>query len=589
MQRKIGEVRPAQLITTFGPGAILDAVKDSVTVLDISYWKNTGNRISDVRLSRFLDVDYFLSPRVSNKSDIPVTSFPNYHVCSNTKCNLLFDIQEKFNIEEYLKYGPKCPECGKSAYPSRFVVSCKKGHLDDFPWKWWLHGDGSTCNKSMRLESTGNTSSLGELIVKCGCGTSRSMSKATFEDSFSGYKCTGRHPHKPRIVKDKNGIYEGCDSKVIPLQRGASNVYFPIIRSAISIPPWTNPIHNMIDDHYKVIKELKGYMGDAALDMVYDKHFKDKFTREEFDNALKSREEKISEYIEIKEMEYAAITHHDDSLYKAKQDFFKASEDELPDYLKKYFNRIIKIDRLREVMVLLGFTRIESPEPEVDNPPSIVKLYRSTSDAVDKWLPAVKIHGEGIFIEMNKEKVIEWMKNGEVQNLSKRYKNLYREYVEGRGWTHAKDKDAVYVLLHTLSHILIKELSMKCGYSSASIKERVYYSENMMGILIYTGSSDKEGSLGGLVEMGRLEKFTGLLIDALKNVISCTTDPKCMTQQPDENTINGAACHSCTMISETSCEVGNRLLDRSMLISLPGRKNHGYFDDLVEDKCGIEI
>ena len=111
----------------------------------------------------------------------------------------------------------------------------------------------------------------------------------------------------------------------------------------------------------------------------------------------------------------------------------------------------------------------------------------------------------------------------------------------------------------------------------------------MMGILIYTGSSDKEGSLGGLVEMGRLEKFTGLLLDALKNVISCTTDPKCMTQQPDENTINGAACHSCTMISETSCEVGNRLLDRSMLISLPGRKNHGYFDDLVEDKCGIEI
>ena len=415
------------------------------------------------------------------------------------------------------------------------------------------------------------------------------MSKATLEDSFREYKCTGRHPHRPGTRKNKNGIYSKCDFNVIPLQRGASNVYFPIIRSAISIPPWTSPIHNMIDDHYKIIKELKGYMGDAALDMVYDKHFKDKFTREEFDNALKNREEKISEYIEIKEMEYAAITHHDDSLYKSKQDFFKASEDELPDYLKKYFNRLIKIDRLREVMVLLGFTRIESPEPEVDNPPRIVQLQKSTSDASDKWLPAVKIHGEGIFIEMNKESVIKWIKDIEVQKISSRYKSLYKEYVEGRGWTHAKDKDAIYVLLHTLSHILIKELSMKCGYSSASIKERVYYSENMIGILIYTGSSDKEGSLGGLVEMGRLEKFTGLLLDALKNVISCTTDPKCMAQQPDENTINGSACHSCTMISETSCEIGNRLLDRSMLISLPGRKNHGYFDDLVKDKCGIEI
>jgi hypothetical protein len=589
MLNKVGEVRPAQLVTTFGPGAILDAVHDSVTVLDINYWKNTGARINDSRLARYLDVDYFLSPRVSYSNDLPVISFPNYHICLKDDCNRLFDINENFDLEKYLKHGPTCPnpKCGWKAYPARFIISCMDGHLDDFPWRWWVHNGESSCTRVMRFESTGNTSSLGELLVKCDCGVSRTMAGATQEENFKGYKCTGRHPQRPSIPKKNDGRYKDCKCSVIPMQRGASNVYFPVIRSAISIPPWTNPIHDLVHEHYTLIKEYKEDFGEVGLLKIYDKYFKERYTRQAFDDALKNREEKINEYIELKEMEYAAITHHNESRYNKSQEYFKASEEKVPNYLKNYFSRIIKIERLREVMVLLGFMRIDSPEPEIDNPPRIVNLK---SDKKDKWLPAVKIHGEGIFIELNKESIDSWSNDSiPINRLSKKYKSKYKEYIKTRGWSHAKDKDAVYVLLHTLSHVLIKELSMQCGYSSASIKERIYYSEEMRGILLYTGSSDKEGSLGGLVEMGRIEKFTTILVDALKNAITCTTDPKCMTQEPDDDTINGAACHSCAMISETSCETGNRLLDRSLLISLPNRINKGYFDELVKSKCGIMI
>lgn len=588
MFNKVGEIRPAQLITTFGPGSILDALKDSVTILDINYWKNDGLRISDPRLARYLDVDYFMSPRVSKKEDLPVVSFPNSHVCSNNKCNRLFNINESFELNQYLKFGPKCPDCGKFSYPARFIVSCLDGHMDDFPWRWWAHEGHSDCTSPLRLESTGHTSSLGDLIVKCDCGANNKMTGATVRENFDGYQCTGRHPHKPSLGKNSKGIYSKCNCNVIPLQRGASNVYFPVIRSAISIPPWTNPLHLLIDEHYREILNLKEYNVPDAEEKVYEKHFKGNYTKADFMDALKRREENIKEYTEIKEMEYQAIVNYKDSEYSQSAQYFKASEEEMLPYLKPFFNRVIKVERLREVMVLLGFMRIDSPEPEVDEPPRIVKL---SVDHQDKWLPGVKINGEGIFIELNKEYVKKWlMNNKENQEISKQYKNIYNNYVAERGWNNAKERDAVYVLLHTLAHILIKELSLQCGYSSASIKERIYFSESMCGLLLYTGSSDKEGSLGGLVEMGRNEKFINLLSEGLKNALTCTTDPKCMIEYPSrESELNGSSCHSCTMISETSCESGNRLLDRSLLVSLPEKNIKGFFDDLVKDLCGIVI
>lgn len=238
-------------------------------------------------------------------------------------------------------------------------------------------------------------------------------------------------------------------------------------------------------------------------------------------------------------------------------------------------------------MVLLGFMRLEAPEPEVDNPSHICNLQKRRGQ--DAWLPAVEINGEGIFIELNKKAVADWKNQNNVKALSDRYAKLYNDFCDEKGWTMHKTRDAEYVLLHTFSHLLIKEMSMQSGYSSSAIKERIYSSETMCGLLIYTGSSDKEGSLGGLVELGEPDKFLPLIKEALQNALTCTTDPECFLSVPTKGRLNGAACHSCTMISETACENGNRLLDRALVVPLPERENSSFFGRLVNELCGIEV
>jgi len=579
---RIGELRPNQLITTFGPGSIHDAVKDSLTILDINYWEDGGRKINDGRLASYFGVNHFRSPKTSDDKDLPVVSFPHYHVCSNIKCNNLFDIRTKLDVPTYLKLGPRCPDCGFPAYPSRFVIACKDGHLDDFPWRWWIHQGNTNCNGSLKLYSTGWTSTLGEIIIECSCGAKRSMAGSTDKEAFvgSGYKCTGHHPHRPKSKNEKCSCPE-----IYPAQRGASNIYFPVIRSAISIPPWTNPLYTLLDDHYIRICDYKRDFGEAGVTKIFENYFADKYSRDEFDKALKMRDEKIKEFIEIKEMEYKAFTKHKDLDYKKDYKFFKAHEDEVPSYLQRYFKRIIKIERLREVMVLQGFMRIDPPEPEVDSLGKMVKLQKTK----ENWLPGVEINGEGIFIEFNKESIDNWLQNDNVRKLSQGFKILFKKYCDSRGWENSKERDAQYVLLHTFSHLLIKEMSLLSGYSSAAIKERIYSSDTMYGILLYTGSSDKDGSLGGLVELGSEENFKKILKAALENSLLCTTDPQCSNHEIDVDTLNGSACHSCCMVSETACENGNRLLDRSLIVPLDEKEENSFFKELVEELCEIKV
>lgn len=239
-----------------------------------------------------------------------------------------------------------------------------------------------------------------------------------------------------------------------------------------------------------------------------------------------------------------------------------------------------------QILKFNGFTRLEAPEPEVDEQSHIVKLKCSSGE---KWLPAVEINGEGVFIELNKEKINKWMQIETVKSRSDKYEECYAAYCQKKGWENFKPRNAEYVLLHTLSHMLIKEMSMQSGYSSSALHERIYSSENMCGILIYTGAADKEGSLGGLVELGGMNKFLPLLKGALENGLTCTTDPECFMKNPTSERLNGAACHSCTMISETACENGNRLLDRALVIPVPEHEEMGYFRELVRDLCGIQV
>ncbi len=574
---KLGELRPNQIITTFGPGSVVDAVKDSLTILDTSYWTNRGKKIIDGRLASYLGVDCFYMPPTGFSGNIPAVSFPYYHVCS--KCGRLFDLRSNFDLDNYLKYGATCPVCHNQAYPSRFITICENGHMSDFPWKWWVHRGPSNCNGYMKMYSTGNTSTLADMWVECSCGKKRSMSGATQKDNFDGFICTGHHPFRPNV---KNQI---CNKHVIPSQRGASNVYFAVTKSAISIPPWINPLDNLIEDHFKEIEAIIGIYGYKSVEDIYKKFF-NQFPKDEFEAALKRRLNNIREYTEIKQMEYNAITHFDDPLYESNKKHFKAEEEALPDYLRKYFSRVIRVTRLREVRVLLGFTRVESPDPDADEQPNVVKLSKN---AEERWLPATVINGEGIFIEFNKDSLEKWLNTSEIKSISQKYAESYQEFCNSKGWKVTVIRNAVYVLMHTFSHLMIKQMSISSGYSSSAIRERIYFGDKMAGILLYTGSSDKEGSLGGLVELGTVRQITSLIRDAFSEALNCTNDPECMNKLPAGTNSNGAACHSCCMISETACENGNRMLDRGLVVPIMERKDCSYFKTLVGELCQMEF
>ena len=577
---KLGELRPNQLITTFGPGSVVDAVKDSVTVLDIQYWKDKGKRIIDSRFASYLKTDAFYMPRTTFADDIPVVTFPCWHVCS--KCNSLFDARKVISsrLNDYLQSGVNCPYCKSSAYPARFITICENGHMSDFPWEWWVHRGDTGCKGRMKTYSIGKTSTLSDIWVECSCKAKRTMSGATQARNFEGLLCEGIHPFRPKRSR------EHCEKSVIPSQRGASNVYFAVTRSAISIPPWINRLYDLIDKHLPEIKMAENAGGKGrGLQAAYKEYFRD-FTREEFEAAYEQRKKNIKEFTEIKRIEYEAIRHHDDPTYQSNKEHFKAEEDALPAYFKRYFKRIIRVTRLREVRALLGFTRVDAPDPDADVQPDVVYLEK---EGDEQWLPAVEVNGEGIFFEFNRQTLAEWLEKSKVREISGKYVASYKEYCEAKGWTITTERNAVYALVHTFSHLLIKQMAMSSGYSSSAIRERIYFGDNMAGVLLYTGSSDTEGSLGGLVELGTADQMTDLMRDTFQEAMICTNDPECMNTLPAGKNSNGATCHSCCMISETACENGNRMLDRGLVVPLSEREETSYFQELVNELCQVQM
>lgn len=600
---EIGKLSQNQIITTFGPGSIIDARLDSVVALDVNYWAQNGQeykgrRIYFNKLASYLGVKYFVEPK-QGKQAVSVTIFPDWHVCSNGKCNQLFKLSEVStgNREIYDVKGPTCPECGKKAYPSRFITMCENGHIDEFPYLEFLHGGHTTCNAKMRLVSGRYTSSLNSLQIKCddeNCKATKKMGDALLKETFKEYQCTGRHVHRPTASN------ETCDSEIIPSLRGATNVFFSIVRSALEIPPWSDRLFQIVEEKVirvqQIIEDKQAEAEIMGMEFEYKQTYKlalrmahreigdSELSFERFEEVYNKVIEGASEYSEIKESEYKSILNHA-SLPKNNQSSFMATEEELPSYLEKYFSRLIRIEKVREVTALKGFSRGTYPDPENDNFGSIVNL----SGHETGWLPAIRTSGEGIFIELKQSEIQHWLSTFNSEYISKIYDDEYRIFTERKGWEYKNNKDLVYVLLHTLSHLLIRELALNSGYSTTELKERIYYGENMCGLLIYTGSGDTEGTLGGLEEMGKMDNFTTILIEALKNALVCSGDPSCMTSYPGNGELNGAACHACSMIPETACENGNRLLDRRTVVPTEEKHIKGYFEELVESICGITM
>jgi hypothetical protein len=593
MSKKVGDIRPSQFITTFGPGAIVDLPDFSVIIGGIDKWNSfdvsKAQSIDEPRIMRKLRIKQIKSIPIRENDEmgtIPAYRFPEYHVCPN--CRKLGKRDGRDFFEEdgilYCK-NPKnekepCPKV--KTHPVRFITACKKGHIQDFPWLWFVHKGNKVDYKKCKLYlmDEGKTGSLKDLVVSCStCNKKRSINDALTNKILG--KCLGGRPWLNDREKD-------CDMDTELLLRGASNLYFSSIESSIAIPHNPNDLDQFIKDNvdfsdkeliddrrvFNAVMKRNLDIVRIGLEKVWD-----------IVQRLKNQDTEKVDY-DLRTPEYEALltehSHFDDIN-------FQTEKEDVPDRYQKLITNLIRVRRLKEVMVLKGFTRIHPlPDPTSmaetsedgetnDRNIQIAPISKVKMD----WLPGVESYGEGIFLTIDNDELKKWeeVNDSYGRGMEIAHKKMFKE--------RDFPDDAIptfpglrYALLHTLSHALMRELTLHSGYSSSALKERIYSDSRngMAGILIYTSTVDSEGSLGGLVELGRKDKFESILARALAAARYCSGDPQCAEHDAEQFTdVNGAACHSCMLIAETSCEKSNRYLDRSLLIDTVSNVAREFF------------
>ena len=602
---EVGKVRQSNVVMNYGPGAIVDfrvpvtGAAVSVITAGLEQWENISGadmkRLTERRLAEKLKVKYFRLPPVSSDNSIddeqiiPVIGvrFPGWLQCP--RCH---------TIQPARRWGSDagnpsrfCSPCSKEqagdekvyVVPVRFVTACRNGHLDDFPWSDWVHGGAQDCNnKKFTLKTEGP--GLAGLILSCKkCRKNRSMESIFSPDAHQKGSCTGA---RPWLAKGN----EDCTQKPVTLQRGASNMYFPLMQSALVIPPWSEEIIRQLGYQWSQIESIEGDEEKTARQRREDyidamwKSISDDIGN--IDKAVFKElvEEKIADsknassgnlrWDEYQQFLVAAASNNtsgDEFEVRVEQ------TDSLP-----HIANLQRVVSLREIRALQGFTRIE-PLP---GQPPVRQQYLSQKKM--GWLPAIEVRGEGIFLTLDTDRLKMWEANAEVH---KRAATLL-SYTESRVLNPDNDGSLVvspslgarFLLIHSLAHILMKQLSLQCGYSSASLRERLYIGEGdreMAGLMIYTSTNDADGTLGGLQRQGQEKRFTPMFEEAIRANEWCSSDPLCikgLVAATESSTL--AACHSCLIAPETSCEDFNRFLDRAMLVGTPEDRSIGFFSDL---------
>ena len=602
----VGEVRRSQVITTYGIGAIVDLEDGSFMPMGLEDWEMQTRSgrvatsvISEARLQAQLGVDHFRMPPIVEKVDnqpgmvdaryaLPVVRFPEWHECP--KCHRLGRESDPFAVtaDGNRLY---CVACGEHAItnPVRFVVACDGGHIEDFPWVFWAHHkrQGGICeNPVLFLKSHGKSASLADLYVACsnpGCN-----GKATLADAFTGQGMKGR---KCRGIRPWLYDRVACDKEPRVLQRGASNIQFPAVASALSIPPVSEPIFQMLDEHWSVIRSipkdalvgaLQG-MADTygvAVELLVAAHGR-RMMIERGDAGYTEIDSRSEEYLALGE-------DRDDPAVGGFLPQFQNHVIDPPEEISAWFDLVGAVSRLREVRALAGFSRIEPYPVSGDRIAQAIKdgHIAPLSKTPKNWLPAAEIRGEGVFLRFRTEAVDAWVENNPaVAERAAALNDHAARLADERGYALEYQISPRLLLVHSFAHAMIRQLSIDCGYSSSALRERLYIAEAengqvaMNGFLIYTGSPDSEGSLGGLVRQALPE----LIVDAVRRAIHtaqwCGSDPVCLETDPDQSgeRISGAACHCCMLLPETACEKFNRELDRSVLVGDSDGRWQGFF------------
>lgn len=603
----VGDVRPSQLLWTYGPGALVDLPNLSVVTMGLDRWEISrcppieearlleavrrvlGQQVERLRMPPII-IDENASPFTpEGKIGVPVRPFPRWLRC--VRCGLLaefdlglFTIKENpYRADQTHFIHTSCEKGSHSdAVPARFLLACRNGHLDDFPWHYFVHGGTTTCKGTLRFFERGASLQTENLWVKCDdCGAARSLVHAFGEKAKDNIPaCRGRHPHLD--------VYnENCDQPARAVLLGATNSWFPITLSVLAIPHTSNSLHQIVADGWTYFEDASSEEEVKIICKTLKKSGQlpgiDKLDPKDLWGAISARKSGTaqSEVVgsdDIKRPEWDVLTHPNPP---TDWPHFLSERVDAPAKYNKLIPEVLLLKRLREVNALIGYTRVEAPE-ETDDPderPPMADLCRGVPD----WVPATEVHGEGIFLRFSESQVASWEKQASVQVRDAMLRAGHA------GWRNARQLDPNkgypsirYAMLHTFSHLLIRELALECGYNAASIRERIYANlegeSPMAGILLYTAAADSDGTLGGLVELGKPENLGRLIQQALYRATVCSSDPLCSEHKPEQDrSLHAASCHACCFVAETSCERGNRYLDRALLIPTFDSREAAFF------------
>lgn len=605
LNRVTHSVRAAQAVLQYGVGAMADFPDQTLITAAPEYWSGS-TRISDERFAKALGVDYFATP-----TDISYARFPEWYFCP--KCRKFQPIAQW--VSEYKKKAPQrtrefdehmvkhiqCLDCHQDLVVARIVTVCEQGHINDFPWVKWVHRQSKKqicASPSLKFKTgASGTEGLEGLSVSCSCGATATLKGAFDKDGFEKldkdsdmpeFKCDGNHPHKH--------VREKCVCYPRTVQRGSSSVYFPMIYSSLVIPPYADKLNAKIENSkafadcmtiiedeesderiVTIKKRLSKWVEKIALEIAAAKADIENILIRKWLNEDAVATDVTS--VKYRAEEYAALSGEVSTPTGALGDFSREKMNST-DYNLPHIKSISLIDKVRVVNALIGFSRINPVTSKED------AGFVHIKEPGTRWYPAYEVRGEGIFIEFEQSDVDDWVQSNPL--VTARAKRINDNYsVSFIGQNHPRIITPKFVMLHTLSHLLIKQLSFECGYSIASLNERIYCAEEadgkqMSGIFIYTASGDSEGTLGGLVRQGRPDALPHIFKKAIANAKTCSNDPVCiLSHGQGRESLNLAACHGCALLPETCCEERNGFLDRGLIVGTFEDKQIGFYSELL--------
>jgi len=595
------QIRLSQFVIIYGPGAIIEGPRGPRVILlpDIGFFSpnhlNPENfEISDQRMSQGL-LNGARIFRLPSNAELGYPEgyylyrtkpFPSWSLCLNysrhsQNCGILYQ-------------GNSCPECGERETQRqkaiRFVSACPKGHMDDVDWFYIVHM-GSHCRHVNWFLWHGGGGSLSQVEIECPeCGKRVNLGFAYGRS----WPCSGRYPERepPR----SSPLQLGCTQNSRIIQRQASNLRIPELRTLFTIFPRYTQLHRLLE-----LTQIRSVL-------VADRSVSSSEKR--FRNMLRN----LVEGGMLPQATANEILNHPwEEIQRAIRDILLPSRTQFQDLLLDEFNvlidasvngvppihsprptskilfevipddvrtiscpngrnlRVTPVSRLNTVTVQIGYRReIRTRSSTNTTTPQASIVHVSFRDNKNQeWYPGVEFLGEGVFIMFDDNEGLHFPLRGEAARLWQQTYENPQGYSQTLFRTPLTDEvHPVFVWWHTLSHLLIRAVSVDAGYSSASIRERVYLQVDgekaRGGVILYATQPGSEGTLGGLTAL--VPQFEIILERALDMARACSNDPLCLENHFSPGGYTGPACYGCLHVSETSCEHRNLWLDRELFL-----------------------